>query len=54
MCIPFVVLDHPNPLDGEYFARLVLETGCRSNVAEYPIPVALLLTIILTSLKDCP
>jgi uncharacterized protein YbbC (DUF1343 family) len=43
--IPFVVLDRPNPLGGEYFAGPVLEMGCRSFVGEYPIPVAHGLTV---------
>jgi uncharacterized protein YbbC (DUF1343 family) len=43
--IPFVVLDRPNPLGGEYIAGPVLETGCRSFTGEYPIPVAHGLTV---------
>jgi uncharacterized protein YbbC (DUF1343 family) len=43
--IPFVVLDRPNPLGGEYFAGPVLETECCSFVGEYPIPVAHGLTV---------
>lgn len=43
--IPFVVLDRPNPLDGEYFAGPVLEEGYGSFVGEYPIPVAHGMTI---------
>lgn len=43
--IPFVVLDRPNPLGGEYFAGPILETGFRSFVGEYPIPVAHGLTV---------
>jgi uncharacterized protein YbbC (DUF1343 family) len=38
--IPFVVLDRPNPLGGEYLSGFVLEKGCHSFVGEYPIPVA--------------
>ncbi len=43
--IPFVVLDRPNPLGGEYFDGPVLERGCRSFTGEYPIPVAHGLTV---------
>ena len=43
--IPFVVLDRPNPLGGEYFAGPVLETGCRSFTGEYAIPAAHGLTV---------
>ena len=38
--IPFVVLDRPNPLSGDYVAGFVLEPEYRSFVGEYPIPVA--------------
>ena len=38
--IPFVVLDRPNPLGGEYLSGFVLEEGYRSFVGEYPIPTA--------------
>jgi uncharacterized protein YbbC (DUF1343 family) len=43
--VPFVVLDRPNPLGGEYFAGPVLEESCGSFVGEYPIPVVHGLTI---------
>ncbi|HTG80385.1 MAG TPA: DUF1343 domain-containing protein [Geobacteraceae bacterium] len=38
--IPFLVLDRPNPIDGDYFSGFVLEKGYNSFVGEYPIPVA--------------
>jgi uncharacterized protein YbbC (DUF1343 family) len=38
--VPFLVLDRPNPLGGEYFAGPLMEEGYRSFVGEYPIPVA--------------
>ena len=38
--IPFVILDRPNPLGGEYVAGPVLEEGYASFVGEYPVPVA--------------
>jgi uncharacterized protein YbbC (DUF1343 family) len=38
--IPFVVLDRPNPLGGEYVAGPPVEEGFRSFVGKYPIPVA--------------
>ena len=37
--IPFVVLDRPNPLGGEYVSGFVLEPSLRSFVGEYPIPI---------------
>jgi uncharacterized protein YbbC (DUF1343 family) len=37
--IPFVVLDRPNPLGGEYVAGFVLEAPLRSFVGQYPIPI---------------
>jgi uncharacterized protein YbbC (DUF1343 family) len=37
--IPFVVLDRPNPLGGEYVSGFVLEPPLRSFVGEYPIPI---------------
>jgi len=37
--IPFVVLDRPNPLGGEYVSGFVLEPALRSFVGEYPIPI---------------
>lgn len=43
--MPFVVLDRPNPLGGEYYAGPVLEKGYDSFVGEYPIPVAHGLTV---------
>lgn len=38
--IPFVVLDRPNPVGGDYFSGFVLEKAYSSFVGEYPIPVA--------------
>ncbi|MGI9174669.1 MAG: exo-beta-N-acetylmuramidase NamZ family protein, partial [Rhodothermales bacterium] len=38
--IPFVVLDRPNPLGGQYVAGFVLEPEHHSFVGAYPIPVA--------------
>jgi uncharacterized protein YbbC (DUF1343 family) len=38
--IPFVVLDRPNPLGGEYVAGPVLEGGYASFVGACPVPVA--------------
>ncbi|HEX9023025.1 MAG TPA: DUF1343 domain-containing protein [Geobacteraceae bacterium] len=38
--IPFVVLDRPNPLGGEYVAGPVLEREYASFTGRYPIPVA--------------
>src|SRR5262245_41599373 len=35
--IPFVVLDRPNPLGGEYVAGFALERPLRSFVGQYPI-----------------
>jgi uncharacterized protein YbbC (DUF1343 family) len=37
--IPFVVLDRPNPIGGEYLSGFVLKRAYRSFVGEYPIPV---------------
>ena len=37
--IPFVVLDRPNPLGGEYASGFVLERPLRSFVGQYPIPI---------------
>jgi uncharacterized protein YbbC (DUF1343 family) len=37
--IPFVVLDRPNPLGGEYVAGFVLEASLTSFVGQYPIPI---------------
>jgi uncharacterized protein YbbC (DUF1343 family) len=37
--IPFIVLDRPNPLGGEYVSGFVLEPGLRSFVGQYPIPM---------------
>jgi uncharacterized protein YbbC (DUF1343 family) len=37
--IPFVVLDRPNPLGGEYVSGFVLEPQLRSFVGQYPIPI---------------
>jgi uncharacterized protein YbbC (DUF1343 family) len=45
MHIPFVVLDRPNPLGGNYFAGPILEEEYASFTGEYPIPVAHGMTI---------
>ncbi len=37
--IPFVVLDRPNPLGGNYVSGFVLEPARRSFVGQYPIPI---------------
>jgi uncharacterized protein YbbC (DUF1343 family) len=37
--IPFVVLDRPNPLGGEYVSGFVLEAPHASFVGQYPIPL---------------
>ena len=37
--IPFVVLDRPNPLSGEYVAGYLLEPKLASFVGQYPIPI---------------
>jgi uncharacterized protein YbbC (DUF1343 family) len=38
--IPFIVLDRPNPLGGEYVSGFVLEPSLRSFVGQYPMPIA--------------
>ena len=43
--LPFVVLDRPNPLGGEYMAGFVLEPEHTSFVGHYPIPIAHGLTV---------
>ena len=43
--IPFVVLDRPNPLGGEYVSGFVLEPPLRSFVGQYPIPIVHGLTV---------
>ena len=43
--IPFVVLDRPNPLGGEYVSGFVLEPALRSFVGQYPIPIVHGLTV---------
>ena len=43
--IPFVVLDRPNPLGGDYVAGFVLEPALRSFVGQYPIPIVHGLTV---------
>jgi uncharacterized protein YbbC (DUF1343 family) len=43
--VPFVVLDRPDPLGGEYFAGPVLKEGYGSFVGEYPVPVVHGMTI---------
>lgn len=37
--IPYVVLDRPNPLGGDYVSGFVLEPALRSFVGQYPIPI---------------
>jgi uncharacterized protein YbbC (DUF1343 family) len=37
--LPFLVLDRPNPLGGQYVSGFVLEPGLRSFVGQYPIPI---------------
>ncbi len=37
--IPFIVLDRPNPLGGEYVSGFVLEPKYSSFVGQYPIPI---------------
>lgn len=37
--IPFVVLDRPNPLGGDYVSGHILEKRFKSFVGQYPIPV---------------
>jgi uncharacterized protein YbbC (DUF1343 family) len=37
--IPFIVLDRPNPLGGEYVSGFVLEPALRSFVGQYPMPI---------------
>ena len=43
--IPFIVLDRPNPLGGEYVSGFVLEPALRSFVGQYPIPIVHGLTV---------
>ncbi len=43
--IPFVVLDRPNPIGGEYVSGFVLDPEFQSYVGMYPIPVAHGMTI---------
>ena len=43
--IPFVVLDRPNPLSGDYVSGFILEPDQTSFVGMYPIPIAHGLTI---------
>ena len=43
--IPFVVLDRPNPLGGDYVSGFVLEPTLRSFVGQYPIPIVHGLTV---------
>jgi uncharacterized protein YbbC (DUF1343 family) len=43
--LPFVVLDRPNPLGGEYVSGFVLEPAHTSFVGQYPIPVVHGLTV---------
>jgi uncharacterized protein YbbC (DUF1343 family) len=43
--IPFIVLDRPNPLGGEYVSGFVLERSLRSFVGQYPLPIVHGLTV---------
>lgn len=43
--IPFIVLDRPNPLGGEYVSGFVLKPRYRSFVGQYPIPIVHGLTV---------
>ena len=43
--IPFVVLDRPNPLGGDYVSGFLLEPALRSFVGQYPIPIVHGLTV---------
>jgi uncharacterized protein YbbC (DUF1343 family) len=43
--IPFVVLDRPNPLGGDYVSGFVLEPALASFVGRYPIPIVHGLTV---------
>ena len=43
--IPFIVLDRPNPLGGELVEGFLLESGYKSFVGLYPIPVVHGLTV---------
>lgn len=43
--IPFVVLDRPNPLGGDYVSGFVLEPALASFVGPYPIPIVHGLTV---------
>lgn len=43
--IPFIVLDRPNPLGGEYVSGFVLDPEVQSYVGMYPIPIAHGLTV---------
>lgn len=43
--LPFVVLDRPNPLGGQYVSGFLLEDEHESFVGQYPIPVAHGLTV---------
>lgn len=37
--LPFLVLDRPNPLGGDYVSGFVLEPAFKSFVGQYPIPI---------------
>lgn len=43
--LPFVVLDRPNPLGGDYVSGFVLDPRLRSFVGQYPIPIVHGLTV---------
>ncbi len=43
--IPFIVLDRPNPLGGDYVSGFVLEPALGSFVGQYPIPIVHGLTV---------
>ena len=43
--LPFIVLDRPNPLGGDYVSGFVLEPALRSFVGQYTIPIVHGLTV---------
>lgn len=43
--IPFMVLDRPNPLGGNYASGFMLDSGLESFVGQYPIPIVHGLTV---------
>jgi uncharacterized protein YbbC (DUF1343 family) len=48
--VPFIVLDRPNPLGGDYVSGFVLEPALSSFVGQYPIPIV----HGLTGRRACP